>query len=140
VCGGLCRSVAEPQRDLSAQASPSSMRSPDPKVVAQSLVDDARTTTPPPAADERGVTPPPATDSRTTTPPCADDVGVGGALGDIGTLASPGVIDVDPNNARPGGMEEDLVNQAQIDQAPKGPGTSGAQVFDSSPSSPRLPR
>jgi hypothetical protein len=38
-------------------------------------------------------------------------------------------------------MEEDLVrDQAQIDQAPKGPGTYGAQVFDSSSSSPRLLR
>jgi hypothetical protein len=38
-------------------------------------------------------------------------------------------------------MEEDLVkDQAQIDQAQKGPRTSGAQVPDSSPSSPRLPR
>jgi hypothetical protein len=54
VCGGLCRSVAEPQRDLGAQASPSRTRSPDPKVVAQSLVDDARTANPPPAADEKG--------------------------------------------------------------------------------------
>ena len=117
------------------------MRSPDPKVVAQSLVDDARTATPPPAADERGATPPPATDSRTATPPPADDAGAGGAVGDVGTSASPWVIDVDPISARPGGMEEDLVkDQAQIDQALKGPGTSGTQVPDSSPSSPRLPR
>jgi hypothetical protein len=47
-------SVAEPQRNLGAQASPSRTRSPDPKVVAQSLVDDARTATPPPTTDERG--------------------------------------------------------------------------------------
>jgi hypothetical protein len=38
-------------------------------------------------------------------------------------------------------MEEDLVkDQAQIDQAPKGSRMSGAQVPDSSPSSPRLPQ
>jgi hypothetical protein len=54
VCGGLCRSVAEPQHDLGAQASASRTRSPNPKVMAQSLVNDARTATPPPAADERG--------------------------------------------------------------------------------------
>jgi hypothetical protein len=55
-------------------------------------------------------------------------------------LSSPRVIDVDSISVRPGGMEEDLAkDQAQIDQAPQGPGTSGAQVPDSSPSSPRLP-
>jgi hypothetical protein len=53
-CGVLCRSVAEPQRDLGAQASPSHMRSPDPRVAAQSLVDDTRMATLPPAADARG--------------------------------------------------------------------------------------
>jgi hypothetical protein len=38
-------------------------------------------------------------------------------------------------------MEEDLVkDQAQIDQAPRGLGTSGVQVTDSSPSSLRLPQ
>jgi hypothetical protein len=38
-------------------------------------------------------------------------------------------------------MEEDLAKyQAQIDQAPQGPGMFGAQVSDSSPSSLRLPR
>jgi hypothetical protein len=38
-------------------------------------------------------------------------------------------------------MDEDLVkDQAQIGQALRGLGTSGMQVPDSSPSSPRLPR
>jgi hypothetical protein len=74
------------------------------------------------------------------TPPRADKTGAEGALWDVGTSAYLWVIDVDPISARPGGMEEDLVkDQAQIDQAPKGPGMSGAQVPDSSPSSPRLP-
>jgi hypothetical protein len=55
--------------------------------------------------------------------------------------ASPRIIDVDPISARPSGVDEGLVrDQAQIDQAPQGPGTSGAQVLDSSPSSPRLSR
>jgi hypothetical protein len=106
VCDGLCRSVLEPQRDLGTQASPSRTRSPDPKVVAQSFVDNARMATPPSAADEREVTPQSATDSRMVTPPRADDAGARGALGDIGTSASPRVIDIDPINARPGGMEE----------------------------------
>jgi hypothetical protein len=81
----------EPQRDLGAQASPSHMRLPNPKVVAQSLVDDARTATPPPAAGERGATPLPAADSRTATPTRADETGAGGSLGDVGTLASLGL-------------------------------------------------
>jgi hypothetical protein len=135
----LCRSDVDPQRDLGAQASPSRTRSPDPKVVAQSLVDDERMVTPPPAADERRMTPPPVTDSRTATPPHADDVGAGGAVGDVGASASPRVINIDLISARPGGMDEDLVrDQPHIDQAPKGPGTSGAQVPDSSPMILRL--
>jgi hypothetical protein len=50
----LCRSVVEPQRDLGAQASPSRMRSPDPKVVVDLLADDTRTATLPLGAGERG--------------------------------------------------------------------------------------
>jgi hypothetical protein len=48
----LCRSVADPQHDLSAPASPSRMRSADPKVVGESLVDDAQIATPPRGAAE----------------------------------------------------------------------------------------
>jgi hypothetical protein len=58
LCLNVCRSVVEPQRDLGAQALPSRTRSPDPRGATQSLVDNARTVTPPPAADERVVTPP----------------------------------------------------------------------------------
>jgi hypothetical protein len=48
---------------------------------------------------------------------------------------------VDPISSKPVGADYDLVkDQPQIDQAPRGPGTSGAQVPDSSSSSPRLPR
>jgi hypothetical protein len=55
--------------------------------------------------------------------------------------ASPMIIDVDPISSRPGGADDDLVkDQPRIDQAPRGPGTSGTQVPDSSSSSPRLPR
>jgi hypothetical protein len=64
----LCRSVVEPQHDLGAQASPSRTRSSDPKVVMDSLADDARTATPPPAAGESGTTPPPVVDSGTGSP------------------------------------------------------------------------
>jgi hypothetical protein len=65
--------------------------------------------TSPPAADERVATLPPAIDSRTASPPRADDAGAGGAVGDVGASTSPRVIDVDPINARPGGMDEDLI-------------------------------
>jgi hypothetical protein len=129
MCVFLCRSVAEPQCDLGAQASPSRTRLPDPRGAAQLLVNDAGTATPPPAAGEGVATPPPATDSRTVTPPRGDEAVTGGTFGDVGTSASPRVIDVDPISARLGGMEEDLVrDQAQIDQAPRGLGASGAQV------------
>jgi hypothetical protein len=82
--------------------------------------------TPPSVVDERVASPPPATDSRMATLPCGDEAGAGGALGDVGTSAFPWVIDMDPINASPGGVDEGLVkDQAQIDQTPSGPGTSG---------------
>jgi hypothetical protein len=71
----------------------------------------------------------------------ACDAGVGSAIGDVGTPTSPHIIDVDPIISRPAGADKGLVkDQAQIDQAPRGPGTSGAQVPNSSPMSPRSPR
>jgi hypothetical protein len=131
LCLNVCRSVAEPQRDLGAQASPSRTRSPEPRGAAQSLVDDARTATPPPTANGRVATLLPATDSRTATPLRGNEAEARGTLGDVRTSASPRVIDVDPIRARPGGMEEDLVrDQAQIDQVPRGPGASGAFFSD----------
>jgi hypothetical protein len=42
----LCRPVVVPQDDLGAPASPSRMRSSDPKVVGEALADYARTATP----------------------------------------------------------------------------------------------
>jgi hypothetical protein len=55
--------------------------------------------------------------------------------------ASPRIIDVDPISSRPAGADDDRVkDQAQIDQAPGGPGMSGAEVPDFSPTSPRLLR
>jgi hypothetical protein len=47
---------------------------------------------------------------------------------------------VDPISCRPGGADDLVKDQPQIDQAAKGPGTSGALVPDSSSSSLRLPR
>jgi hypothetical protein len=62
-------------------------------------------------------------------------------MGDVGASSSARVIDVHPISARPSGMEEDLAkDQALIDQALGGPGTSGTQVPISSPLSSRLPR
>jgi hypothetical protein len=81
---GLCRSIAEPQCDLGAQASPSRTRSPDHGVAAQTLADDAGTATPPPTADSMMVTPPPAADSRMATPPPAANIGARGFVGDVG--------------------------------------------------------
>jgi hypothetical protein len=58
-------------------------------------------------------------------PPPVADAGTQSAIGDVGTSASPRVIDVDPISAMLGGAEEDLVkDQARTDQALKGPGTS----------------
>jgi hypothetical protein len=137
----LCRSVAEPQRDLGAQASPSRMRSPDPKVVVESLADNARTATPPRLRVRRGRLRRQRQTREWQVPRTLMTQERGGAVGDIGTPASPRIIDVDPINARPGGVDNNLVKeQAQIDQAPGGPGTFGARVPDSSPTSPRLPR
>jgi hypothetical protein len=137
----LCRLVAEPQRDLGSPASPSHTRSLDPKVVVESLTDNARTATLLLGAVEKRATSPPVADSRVASPPRAGDAGVGGAIGDVGTSASPRIIDVDPISSRPARADDDLVkDHAQIDLVPRGPGTSSAQVPDSSSSSPRLSR
>jgi hypothetical protein len=53
---------------------------------------------------------------------------------------SPRIIDIDTISARPAGADDLVKDQPQIDQAPGGLGTSGAQVPESSSSSPRLPR
>jgi hypothetical protein len=107
----------------------------------ESLADNAGTTTPPPAVSEKRTTLPLVADLRTVSPSSADDVGAGGAVGDVRMPASPRIIDVDPINARPGGVDDDLIkDQAQIDQAPGGLETSGAQVPNSSPTSLSLPQ
>jgi hypothetical protein len=64
----------------------------------------------------------------------------GATTGDAGVTASQTIIDDDPIRAVPGGAEHLVRDQPQIDLAPGGPETSGAQVPLSSSSSPRLPR
>jgi hypothetical protein len=131
--------VTKPQGGLGAPSSPSRTRSPEPKVVGEALADDARSATPPRGAVESRATSPPVADSRVETPPWVFEAG-GASAGDIGATASPIVIDVDPISAVPGGAEDLVRDQPQIDLGPGGPGTSGAQVPQSSSSSPRLPR
>jgi hypothetical protein len=70
----------------------------------------------------------------------AVEAGEGASVGDVKAMTSPRIIDVDPISARPAGADDLVKDQPQIDQAPRGPGTSGAQVPESSSSSLRLPR
>jgi hypothetical protein len=78
-------------------------------------------------------------DASVGTPPRAADAG-GASAGDVGATASPAVIVVDPISSVPGGTDDLVGGQAQIDLATGGSGTSGAQVPPFSSSSPRLPR
>jgi hypothetical protein len=115
------------------------MRSADLKVVGETLVDDARTTTPPRGAAESREASPLVKNTRVASLPRAIEAGDGTSVGDVGATTSPRVIDVDPISARTAGAKNLIKDQPQIDQAPKGPGTSGAQVPKSSSSIPRLP-
>jgi hypothetical protein len=135
----LCKPVVVPQRDLGTQASPSRTRSPDPKVVGESFDDDVRTTTPPRGATESRETSMLVADLRVASPPRAVEAGEGSTVGDVGAAASPRIIDVDRISARPTGADDLVKDQPQIDQVPRGLGTSGAQVPESFSSSPRLP-
>jgi hypothetical protein len=133
-----CRPVMRPQGGQGAPSSPSRTRSPEPQVVGEVLADDARTTTPPRGAAEGRAASSPVADARVGTPPRAADAG-GASAGDVRATASPSIIDTDPISAVPGGAEDLVRDQPQIDLAPGGPETSGAQVAPSSSSSPRLP-
>jgi hypothetical protein len=74
------------------------------------------------------------------TPPRVFDAGGMTSAEDVRATTSPTIIDVDPINAVPGGAEDLVRDQPQIDLAPGGPGTPGAQVPQSLSSSPRLPQ
>jgi hypothetical protein len=135
-----CRPVTRPQGGLGAPSSPSRMWSPEPRVVGEALADDARTATPPRGAVESRATSPPVVAARMETPPRAADEAGGASVGGVGATTSLTVIDVDPISAVPGGAEDLVRDQPQIDLAPGGLETSGVQVPPSSSSSPRLPR
>jgi hypothetical protein len=85
------------------------------------------------------VTSPPVADTRAGSPPHTAE-GVGTSAGDIGVTTSPTIIDVDPIRTVPGGAEDVVGDQPQIDLALRGSESSSAQVPPSSSSSPRLPR
>jgi hypothetical protein len=85
------------------------------------------------------VTSTPVADTRVNTPPRTTEA-VEASVGDVGATISPTIIEVDPIRAVPGGAEDLVRDQLQIDLVPGGPETSGAQVLQSSYSSPRLPR
>jgi hypothetical protein len=135
-----CRPAVAPQGDLGAPASPSQTRSAEPKVVGEALADDAHTATLPRGAVESRATSPPVADSSVETPPRVVDAGGVTSTGDVEVTTSPTIIDVDPISVVPSGAEDLVRDQTQIDLAPGGLGTSGAQVPQSSSSSPRLPR
>jgi hypothetical protein len=63
--------------------------------------------------------------ARVDTPPRAADAG-GVSAGDVGATASPAVIDVDPISVVPGGADDLVRDQPQIDLALGRPETSGA--------------
>jgi hypothetical protein len=129
--------MARPQGVLVAPSSPSRTRLHEPQVVRETLVDDARTATPPRGTVEGVVTSPPVADMRADSPPRTAE-GVGTSAGDVGATTSPTIVDVDPIRSVPGGDEGLVGDQPQIDLAQGGRETSGAQVPPSSSSSPRL--
>jgi hypothetical protein len=135
-----CRPVTRPQGGLGAPSSPSRTRLPKPQVMREALADDVCTPTPPRVAVESRATSPPVMVVRVETPPRTVDEAGGASARGAGATTSPTVIDVDPISAVPGGAEHLVRDQPQIDLAPGGPETSGAQVPPSSSSSPRLPR
>jgi hypothetical protein len=98
-----CRSDVQPYRGVGSKASPSRTRSPVREVGGETLVDNARTVTPLPAAD----------------------AGAQGSIGDVRASTSPPVIDMDPINMVHSTSDQDLVGDPiQIEQVPKNPETS----------------
>jgi hypothetical protein len=112
---------------------------PEPQVVGEALANDACTATPPQGAAEGRAASPPVVVARVDTPPRTADAG-GASAGDVEATVSPAVIDVAPISVVPGGTDDLVRDQPQIDLAPRGLGTFGAHVPPSLSSSPRLPR
>jgi hypothetical protein len=79
--------------------------------VGESLVDDARTATPPWGVAESSATSPPVADTRVTSPPCAVEAGERATLGDVGVAVSPRIIDIDTISARPAGADDLVKDQ-----------------------------
>jgi hypothetical protein len=71
------------------------------------------------------VTSPPVADTRVDSSPRAAG-GLETSAGDVGATTSPTIIDVDPIRTVPGGAEDLVGDQPQIDLVPGGPETSGA--------------
>jgi hypothetical protein len=90
--------MAESQQDLGLSA--------DPKVMGESLLDDAQTATLPRAAAESRATSPPVADTRMASPTRTIEVGEGATVGDVGATVSPRIIDVDPISARPAEVDD----------------------------------
>jgi hypothetical protein len=120
-------------------SSPSRMRSPEPQVAGEALVDDACTATPTRGMAEGLTTSPPVTGTRASSFLHTAE-GVETSVGEVGVTTSPTVVDVDPIRAVPDGAKDVAKDQPQINLAPGGPEASSAQVPPSSTSSPRLPR
>jgi hypothetical protein len=71
------------------------------------------------------VTSPPVADTRAGSPSRTAE-GVRTSAGDIRATTSPTIINVDPIRTVPGGTEDVVGYQPQIDLVPGGPETSGA--------------
>jgi hypothetical protein len=69
-------------------------------------------------AAEGRATSPLVADAKVDTPPRAADTG-GASAGDVGATTTPAVIDVDPICAVPGGADDLVRDQPQIDLAPE---------------------
>jgi hypothetical protein len=108
--------VTRLQGGLVAPSSPSHTRSPEPQVVGEALADDARTATPPRGAVESGATSLPVAVARVETPPWVVEA-EGASAGGVGATTSLTIINVDPISAVPGGAEDLVKDQPQIDLA-----------------------
>jgi hypothetical protein len=81
------------------------------------LADDAHTAATPRGSVESRADSPPVVVARVETPPHAADAG-GTSAGDVGATTSSMIIDADPISAVPGGAEDLVRDQPQIDLEP----------------------